>query len=828
MTVLAVLLGVAFVSGTLVFTDTLGSAYTKQSQVSFRNVSVVAVGAFDERTLEEKRFTEQQLLQLRKLPGAQSVTGAVSGFTVVAAKDGSTLGGKFENKGGNWFPGQNGEDSRYKLIAGRGPARPGEMALDQRSAAEGGYEVGDTVRLSVSGSLLKHRLIGVFHTDDNAVEAGGSLTLFDNATAQKLFGEPGHYAQFDLRAKSGTSQEQLRSEAQKVLPKDAKVRTAAELSRQQAAASAKENESVANALLAFAAISLGVGIFVIANTYTMLVTQRAQEVALMRAVGASRRQIARSVLLEAAFLGLFAGTAGFVTGIAVAVALRSLLRSTGATLPDGPLVISPSAVLAAFLVGVVVTTVSAWLPARRAAKVPPVAAMSAVHAAPTDRGIRRLNLIGGVLTALGVLSVFTAAQAPSEKSQPLVLAGSGVLIIGVFLLTPALCRPVIGLAAPLLARFGVPGTLAPRNARRNPRRTASTASALMIGLSLVTGLTVAALSTTAAVEKKVVSTVKADFTVDLKEALSLTPDFYDTLARTQGVTAVSPLRYGSLKSKDGEIDVTGVEVRSIGKLLTPHFVQGSMAALHAHDGKTLVADRFTADYYGWSDGDRVPVTYEDGKRDTLRIVGIFEDNENLPGLMMPLSTLNAHQSEHVDGSILVDTASGDSDQARRTLQQALGNNPLVLLLTIQDLVDESGGDDVTLVLNILYSLLAMSLVIAVLGVVNTLAMSVFERTQEIGMLRAVGLDQQQTKRMVHLEAVLISLFGALLGIGVGLYFGWAAGRFAADSIDDYTMVVPWGRIGLAFLAAGFIGVLAGLWPARRAAALNVLAAIKAD
>ncbi|SOD83242.1 putative ABC transport system permease protein [Streptomyces sp. 1222.2] len=826
MTMLAVLLGVAFVVGTLVFTDTVGNAYKERYLSTLRDVSVQATPPFDEKSGEPGTFGEDMLGRLRRLPGVASVTGSVEGFAAVAAKDGRPLGEGKVAMAGNYFPQPDGKDDRHPLTTGRAPSGPDEVLMDTSTADQGGYQVGDTVRLAIDGPVLHRKLVGIVRTDDTS-GSGGTSVFFDDATAQKLLLRPGQYHGVSLDAERGASEQRLAAKARDLLPEDSEISTAAQLHAQQRAAAAEGADGLGQVLLVFAAIALFVGVFVIGNTFTMLVTQRSQEVALLRAVGAERRQVTRSVLIEAALLGLCAGAAGFLLGIGVALAMRQLFASTGSGVPDGPLVVAPGTVLVSFGVGVVVTMLAAYLPARRAAAVPPVAAMSALHTPPPARSLRRRNAIGAALIVIGVLGVVFAASS-GEQGRTVVLFPSALLLVGLIVVTPALSGPAIALAVPLLRRFGVPGTLAARGARRNPRRTASTASALMIGLSMVTGLTVVAVSATTSLHQRAENAVTADFEISSRRGGSLPASVHDTLAKSTAVTASSPLRQSAVRIGGDEVNLTGVDARSIGALLDPGFASGSLAALGTGGGKNLLIDTSTADLYGWTMGQRLPVVYRDGSRGTLRIGGIYRDDEFLPATMMPLATLQPHLKEFEDISVLVHTEDGDGETVRRSLRRALDQNPLIRLRNTDDLAGSAGGGDITLLLNMLYGLLAMAVVIAVLGVVNTLAMSVFERTREIGMLRAVGLQPEQTKRMIHLESVLISLFGALLGIGAGLFLGWAAGRMAADSIQGYEMVVPWGRIAVALTGAALVGVVAGLWPARRAARLNILTALKTD
>ncbi|MER5452458.1 ABC transporter permease [Streptomyces sp. NPDC002764] len=826
MTMLAVLLGVAFVAGTLVFTDTVGNAYQRQFLGDLQGVSVLATGPLDKNAFEPRPFGKDEVRRLQQLRAARAVTGSVSGFAAVAAKDGAPLGEGHATQAGNYFPRHDGKDVRHPLTAGRPPAGPGEVLLDVRTAERGHYRLGDTVRLAVDGPVLHKRLVGLVRSGDGAVDTGGTLVLFDDTTAQKLLLAPGQYDAVTLEAAPGTSENQLAALARQVLPKGSQITTGTQVREQQRADAVKGTRGLRQVLLAFAAIAVFVGAFVIGNTFTMLVAQRAQETALTRAVGATRRQVTCSVVTEASLLGLCAGGAGFLLGIGVAVGLRHLVASTGSTIPDGPLIVAPRTVLVSLLLGVAVTVLAAYLPARRAALVAPVAAMAAIHAPPAARSLRRRNAAGAALVLVGVLGVLYTS-AGGDQGRTTVLLPAALLLVGLIVLTPALSGPAITLATPCLRRFGIPGTLAPRNARRNPRRTAATASALMIGLSLVTGLTVVAVSATDTLHQRATDIVKADFWVRSKSG-DLAASVNAALSASRAVTASSPLRTGDMRIGTTDQTVTGVDPRTIGRLLTPRFTSGSFAALGDNGGRTLLIDTDTAAMNRWSTGQRVPAVFPDGTRNTLLIGGIYRSDEFLPTTMIPLPALQPHLKESRDDSVLVRTASGDGDGARRALRQALDHNPLIVMRNTDDLAAAAGGEAIAMLLDVLYGLLAMAVVIAVLGVVNTLSMSVFERTREIGMLRAVGLEPHQTRQMIRLESVLISLFGALLGIGAGAFLGWAAGRLAAESIQGYEMTLPWGRIAVALAGAVCVGILAAIWPAHRAARLNILAALKAN
>lgn len=826
MTVLAVMLGVAFVSGTLVFTNTISDAYQTSSAKGFDQVDVAIQpeSRADEGDTIGKtaKLTQPLLDKAAKVPGAASAIGVVNGFTAIADKDGKLIGGGFQSQGGNYW---GAKDPRYPLTSGHAPNGTGEVAIDSETAERADYKIGDTVRLSVDGPVLTPTVTGIFTTDDGNVAAGGSLALFDTATAQKLFHSVGSYDEIDVKAAPGTSQTALRNALDDVVPKDvASTTTGQRLADDQAEQISSAMSGMKTGLLVFAGIALFVGTFIIANTFTMLVAQRTKELALLRAVGASRKQVTRSVLLEAFVVGAVAAVAGLAAGIGIGAGMRSLMGTLGATVPDGPLVISPGTVATALLVGILITMLAAWLPGRRAAKIPPVAAMSSVHAKATTKSLVLRNTIGALFAAAGIAVVLYATTMDGSDGQAPMGFGAVLLIIGVFVLTPLLSRPLIAAAAPVLRIFGVSGKLARQNSVRNPRRTAATASALMIGLTLITGMTVMAGSLQKSIDKMASSALKADYVVSMANGNSLSPDVEKKLAGVDGVTDISSLRDAPSRIDQQTELLTGVNGAAITKLTDLTISDGSFKV----GGERIVVDQDTAESHGWKAGSDFTVAYEDGKRGKLSVAGVYEGNEMIYGIIVDNATLSPHLTDTAsDIQVMLRTSNGTSDAAKDKLEKALGDNPAI---KVQDKQDISNGiaQMFTLMLNMLYGLLAMAVIVAVLGVINTLAMSVFERSQEIGMLRAIGLDRKGIKRMVRLESLVISLFGGVLGIGLGVFFGWAAGELLGSKMATYELVLPWGRMGIFLLLAATVGVLAALWPARRAARLNMLTAIKSE
>ncbi|MEU6542617.1 FtsX-like permease family protein [Streptomyces sp. NPDC046859] len=827
MTVLAVMLGVAFVSGTLVFADTLSNAFRNQSAKSYDDVAVAVTSHADPDNPEEEPGLSQKTLdRLTAVDGVAAAHGRVEGFAGVADPDGKLIGVGWSNKGSNFAPGKDGEDAAYTFTEGSGPVKDDQVALDEESATKGEYQVGDRVRVATNGPVKEFTLSGVFTTEDGAVNAGGSLVLFDTAVAQKQYLQPGYFESVTLTAAPGASDAKILDAVKPLLPDNAEARTGQALADEQADQIEQGMGNLKQVLLGFAGIALFVGIFLISNTFTMLVAQRTKEIALMRAVGASRRQISRSVLAEAALVGLVASLIGFALGVGLAVGLRSGMAAFEMKIPDGPLILSATPVIAAVAVGVLITMLAAWLPGRRAAKIPPVAAMNSVHAVATTKSLVLRNSIGAAITALGATGIVLGASTGGDDGRMYIGAGAFLALIGVIILIPLLSRPVIALVRPLLAGpFGVAGKLAGQNAVRNPRRTGATASALAIGLTLVTGLSVLGITVGTAIDKMTTDNIKADYMVSMANGGDLDRSALAALEKAEGVSAVSPQQSVYFQA-DGDdfVSASAVTPGDIGRVLKVDVVSGDIGTLA--DGQIAVAEK-TARSKGWKPGESVPVTFGDDKKDTLTVGAVFKDSEFLSPVLVDTEVVEPHETRPSIQQIFVKIDGGQTSANEKVLIDALGDNPAITVMDRQDIRDEFGGAINTL-LNIMYGLLAMALIIAVLGVVNTLAMSVFERQQEIGMLRAIGLDRRRVKRMVRLEAVVISVFGAVVGVGLGAFLGWAIGETFADQVPGYALVLPWDRIGIFLVLAGLVGVLAAMWPARNAARLNMLNAIKAE
>ncbi|UQX01466.1 ABC transporter permease [Streptomyces sp. RerS4] len=831
MTVLAVTLGVAFVSGTLVFTDTLSKAMSNQSAKSYEGVAVSVTDygrprGEDGQKQGEPGIGQQTLDKIKAVSGVDTVSGRVQGFAGVGDENGRLIGSGWANAGSNFAPVKDGKDPRYTFTDGSGPLKDDQVALDKDSAAKGTYKVGDKIRVATNGPVREFTLTGVFTTEDGAVNAGGSLVLFNTKIAQELYLQPGYYSELSISAKPGVTADRLLGDVKPLLSKSSEAKTGAALAAQQAKDIEKAMSGMSTGLLIFAGVSLFVGVFLIYNTFTMLVAQRTKELALLRAIGANRGQVKRSVLAEAGVVGLVSSVIGLACGIGLAVAMRSAMDLFDAKMPAGSLIIAPTTVVVALVIGVLITMLAAWLPARRTARIAPVAAMGSAHLPATMKSLVLRNSVGAVLAVLGVGVVFLGVSQKSD-GRTTIAGGAFFLLIGLFVLLPMLSRPVIALVRPLLVKvFGVSGKLAAQNAVRNPRRTAVTAASLTIGLTLVTAMSVIGITVGQAVDKATTQNIKADYRVTMAgEGMNLDKSVLPALEKGKGVTAVSPKTSEYIKLGDSMQGVSGVNPTALPEVLRVKTTSGDLASLG--QGKLMVSD-VEARKKGLTVGSTLNAEYDDGQGGTLQVGAIYEGKgHQLGDYVLDNKVLAAHNEEQYLPEVFVKTSGGTSEANRQAVVDALGKSPAIKVVNQTEMRDEMAGMMNT-ALNIMYGLLGMALIIAVLGVINTLAMSVYERQQEIGMLRAVGLDRGRVKNMIRLEAVVISLFGAVIGIGVGVFLAWAGGKTIASSIPGYALVIPFDRIAVFFALAGLVGVLAAMWPARSAARLNMLTAIKTE
>ena len=821
---LAIVLGVAFVSGTMIFTDTLNRTFTALFESTAADVSVQPAAAFDAGVTGPgggvQHLPAGLVEDIRAVEGVAAAEGYVQTEGVyVLDRDGEVLDtGGAPGVGVSWFAER--ELSPSELVDGRAPARNGEVALDRATAEELGYTVGDRVALLTPGPRIEAEVVGIFSFGEDGGLAGASLTAFDLATAQGLLGLGNDFTGIDVLVADGVSDEQVRDRIAAVVGDDYDVTTAQEQADEQAAALEDGLSFITVLLTAFAGIALFVGSFIILNTFSMLVAQRTRELALLRALGAGRAQVTRSVLAEALVLGVTGSTLGLLGGFGIASALRALFSTFGLTL-DGSLVLSAGTVAWSYAVGVLVTLVAAYFPARRAAATPPVAAMREDSVA-VERSLRKRTIAGVGAAVAGTAALAGSLLADGGNAAQLVGIGGLCLVLAAIALSPVLARPFARSVGGLLPRlWGTPGHLARQNAQRNPRRTAATASALMVGLALVTAFSILGASANASVDKLVGTALRADFVVSTAVGQPFTPEVAERLRTVEDVDAVTQMRFGQALLAGEETLIAAVDAATLDRTIELDYTVGSSAELA---GSGLLVDEPTADRNGWEVGDNVEMTTPAGSTAQLSIGGIFTANQAVGPAVVSLETFVATGGAELDRYLFLDVADGaDTGSVRAAIEAAIDPYPVVTLKDTDEFAGEQKGE-VDQILMLINALLVLSVLIAVLGIVNTLAMSVLERTREIGLLRAVGMTRGQLRRTVRLESVLISAYGSALGLALGAVLGISLTRALSDQgITD--LVVPGGRLVL-FLALGaLIGVLAAVWPARRAARMQVLDAI---
>ncbi|MCZ2860848.1 ABC transporter permease [Blastococcus sp. VKM Ac-2987] len=821
---LAIVLGVAFVAGTMIFTDTLNRTFTALFESTAADVSVEPAAAFEEGVNGPSGTTAHLpsalVEQVRAVDGVAGAEGYVQTEGVyVLDRDGDVLDtGGAPGVGVSWFDDR--DLSPSELTDGRAPARDGEVALDQATAEEIGYTVGDRVTLLTPGPRIEAEVVGIFTFGEDGGLAGASLTAFELGTAQTLLGLGDGFTGINVLAADGVSHDELRSRVAAAVGRDYDVTTAQEQADEQSAALEEGLSFITVLLTAFAGIALFVGSFIILNTFSMLVAQRTRELALLRALGAGRGQVTRSVLTEALVMGLLGSTLGLLGGFGIASALRALFGSFGLTL-DGNLVLSAGTIAWSYAVGVVVTLVAAYLPARRAAATPPVAAMRDDHVA-AERSLRRRTLTGSVLAAVGGGALTTSLLADGGGAAQLVGFGGLSLVLAAIALSPVLARPFARSVGAILPRmWGTTGHLARENAQRNPRRTAATASALMVGLALVTAFSILGASTNASVDKLIGTSLRADYVVSTAVGQPFTPEIADRLRAIDEVDAITQERFGQAMLDGQGTLLAAVDPATLDSTVLLDYVDGSSAGLL---GRGLVVDEPTADSHGWDVGDTVEMVTATGDTAQLTVGGIFTANQVIAPAVVSLETFTVTGGAELDRYVFVDVADGaGTASVRSAIETAIDPYAVVTLKDRDEFAGEQKGQ-VDQILMLINALLVLSVLIAVLGIVNTLAMSVLERTREVGLLRAIGMTRAQLRRMVRLESVLISVYGSVLGLGLGALIGVGLSRALSDQgISE--LVVPGGRLVL-FLAIGaVIGVLAAVWPARRAARMQVLDAI---
>lgn len=829
----AVVLGVAFVTGTYVVTDTLRASFSRAFAQSAAGVDLVvrspAPPGASSRTARQ-RVPADLVGRVREVDGVGAATGLVTGSALFVGRDGRPLQGNgLPTIGFSWG---DGGASPLRLVEGRRPVRAGEVAMDAATAARHGFHPGDTVRMVVGGPARTFRLVGTMRLGEAGDLGAVTLAAFDTRTAQRLFDAPGLLDVVYVRGRPGVPVEELEPRVRAAAP-GYEVESGEAFASETGRPVREGLGFLTDALLGFAALGLFVGAFIIFNTFSILVQQRTRELALLRALGASGRQVLVSVLGEAAATGAVGAAAGFAAGLGLAAGLLALLPHLGFDVPSAGLVLQARTVAAAALVGVAVTVVAAVVPARRAARMAPVAAIAG-SASAVRVGGRRIGL-GALLVVAGVGTVGWGLRSSFPTSaQRLAVVGAGGLVVflGVSVLAPVIAAPLARLmGAALPSTQGITGTLARNNALRNPRRTAATASALVIGLSLVILVAVFGQSAKASVRDALRSGLRADLVVTSDSFAGFPSQVAESTRDVPAVEAAVGLRVGEIRVRAVAEQVFGVDgsPADLERVADLAMVAGDPAALD--EGGILISRR-EADGYGLRAGDVLRVTWPRLGEVELPVVGVYRHRNFAGGIPVDYVVSQGMFEAGIGGvpedvAVLVRSRPGRVEEARRALTAALRSDfPNV---TVRDRAgfEAQQTRSIDVFLNVMVALLLLSQVIAVLGIVNTLVLSVHERTREVALLRIVGMSRRQVRRMIRGESVLIALVGSVMGTAVGLLWGWAFTRALADQGLSRFSVPAWFLVAFVAFAA-VVGVVAAVAPSWRAARLDVLDAIAAE
>ncbi len=836
----AVLLSVAFVCGTLVFTDTMNTTFDKLFAATASDVTVSPKGASDtgETTADNGKppvMPASVVDDVRKADGVKSAEGTVfsTSVTVVDAdKDSLSPSGGGPTIVGNW----NANDARtMKIASGSAPEGADQVMVDADTAGKHDLALGDRIGVITAVGTHRAKLSGI--VDFTVTNPGAAIFYLDTPTAQRaLVGETGVFTNVNVTAASGFSDAALKKSVATALDGGFQVQTAKEVADANAEDVQEFMGVIKYAMLGFAGIAFLVGVFLIINTFSMLVAQRTREIGLMRAIGSSRRQVNRSVLVEALLLGLVGSVLGVGAGVGLAVGLMKLMGVMGMNLSTDDLTVAWSTPVVGLALGVVVTVLAAYLPARRAGKVSPMAALRDAGAPAGARAGVVRAVLGLLLTGAGGLALYLATAAAKASEGGLWLAAGVVLsLIGFVVVGPLLAGGVVRvLSAVLLRVFGPVGRMAERNALRNPRRTGATGAALMIGLALVACLSVVGSSMVASATEELDKSVGTDFIVQSDTGQLITPQAVDAVKAADGVERVTEYKWSKadFETPDGKTSkdtaITAADP-TYAQDLRVETVAGDLADAYRPDSMS-VHEEFAEDH-GIRLGSQIAVDFADGATARLTVRAITSSDAVIDqgAMYTSIDTLATYvPADRIPLDMLVFASAKDGQEATayQSLKKALDDYPQY---TVRDQTDykEALKDQIGQLLNMIYGLLALAIIVAVLGVVNTLALSVVERTREIGLMRAIGLSRRQLRRMIRLESVVIALFGALLGLGLGM--GWGATAQQLLALEGLTVLeIPWATIGGVFIGSAFVGLFAALVPAFRAGRMNVLNAIATE
>jgi putative ABC transport system permease protein len=831
LTAFAIVLGVAMVSGSFILTDTIGKSFDRIFEDSYENADVVISSkeaTSSAGAAEAPAFPESVLAEVERLDSVAAALPSVEDRARLVDRQGDLVAGADSSIAFGVDGGTNDRLNPLVLLDGDWPRGADQIGIDTGTAESEGFGVGDSIGVVANGPVRDYRISAIVQFGSTSSLGGTTIAVFDLETAQTLFDKRDGLDAIQVAAAEGVAHAELTREIGPLLPETARVRTAAA----QADAESEDTRSglgiIQYFLLAFGAIALFVGSFVIANTLSITVAQRVRELATLRTIGASRRQVLWSVVLEGAVIGLIASVVGLFLGLAIALALEALLATAGIELPSGSLVFGTRTIVVSLSVGTGIAVLASLRPALRATRVPPIAAVREGAVLPASRFARL-----GLPVALGVIAVAVALLAYGVFADGLgtfprllaIAVGTLLLFLGVALVAPRFVRPLAALLGWPGARLGgVAGELARDNATRNPSRTATTAAALMVGLALVTFVSILGQGLRTSFSDSVEELFVADYSLNAGDD-PLNPAAARAAERAEGVEVVSAVRGDDAQAFGKDVHVNGVEP-DLAEVLNMAWREGSNRVPAELGAEGAFVKEDYADEHDLAIGSRLELKTPTGEVVPLRVAGVFDEptgGSPFGEISISSSTFDRSFANRDNEFTFIDMRGGVAAANTAALERAVREFPEAKVET-RDQFRARQLSTLDTVLNILYALLALSVIVSLFGIVNTLVLTVFERTRELGMLRAIGMTRRQVRRMIRHESIVTALIGAVLGIAVGVFLAALVTQALSD--QGIVFAVPYATLAVFVVIAIAAGVLAAILPARRASRLNVLEALQ--
>jgi len=828
LTSLAVVLGVMMVAGTYVLTDTIDQSFGKIFEQGNRGIDAVVTSkeAVETDDAQEPSFDESVLDTVRETEGVAKAEGGIVDPTV------SILDKKGEPIGGNGAPtfGASVVSEPFDALnyEGRKPASADEVVVDKQAADRGEYSVGDRIKTVGKESAKSYELVGIATLGDVDSFGGASIAVFTFDEARRVTRKQGKLDQISIAAAAGVSPSELKRNLSQALPKTVEAETGDENTASQKEDVGEFIGFLKTALLIFAGVALFVAAFLIFNTFSITVAQRTREFAMLRTLGANRRQLVVSVVVEALVIGLIASVLGLLAGIGFAPAINGLFKALEVDLPNEGTVIATRTVVVALVIGVGLTVLASLIPALRITRVPPVAGLREGAVMETPRSGRRKTAIAAVITGLGVVAMLLGVFGLLSPGEAWVGVGAGAIFIGVALLSPRLVRPMASLVGKPVERFrGVAGRLARENAVRNPGRTASTAAALMIGLALVSFVAIFAAGLRGSIDAAFDKTIQGDLIATNKDGFSdISLEVVKAIEGVDGVAVASPSRFtqANVAGEKGSF-VSLVDPKTVTEVQTLDWKEGDDSLLSGLGPTDAVADEKWAEKEKLAVGDTFKAGVSNGDTITYRITGTFVDRADFNGdYVASGANAAAYGEPNSVQQVLVKLDEGaNAGTVRKGIDQlAAAQFPTVEVRSQQEFKDFI-GEEINQLLGVVYALLFLAVIVSLFGIVNTLALSIHERTRELGLMRAVGMSRRQVRRVIRWESVITAAIGAVLGSVLGVLFAVIMSRPLAD--EGFTLSIPVGTLIVLLVLALVAGVLAAIGPARRASRLDVLDAL---